>query len=545
MRRFAGVAGAGALLLSSLTGLDGAAAAGSISWGKCQDSDLRKAGGQCGFLEVPLDWRDPGGEKVSIAVSRIKATKGPRQGVMLTNPGGPGGSGLALPAYLLPEVPNSAGTTYDWVGFDPRGVGASRPALSCDPEYWTGPRPAYEPASATKRATNERRWVQRSRNYATACKANGDLLQHARTVDTIRDMEALRIALGVRRISFYGFSYGTYLGQLYATRYPDRVRRMVLDGNVPPNYPGYGDGGRAQAIAFERTMRQFFDWVADHEGAYGLGRTRAQVEAAYYDELATLTRTPVKGIGGAEWTNVIQLAGFAEFLWPEVADAFADWRGGKHVSTRGLYAYAGEVGDDNSYAAFLATVCTDAPFPRSYPQIREDAFATAEQAPFQAWTNLWFAAPCTFWPTPPATAPRIDGSRVKVPILLVHATGDGVAPYAGAVALRREFPTAALIAELGATTHAGSLGGNVCIDDAISAYLAAGTLPARRPGDGPDATCARLALPEPSADDRSIAADPVAEPPTAPPATPEPSGLDALLERLTPRLPGAFGRAAR
>uniref|UniRef100_UPI0017A5DC88 alpha/beta hydrolase n=1 Tax=Sporichthya sp. TaxID=65475 RepID=UPI0017A5DC88 len=492
MRRFEAVATAvgatGALLFASLTAVEGASAASSITWGKCQDSDLRKAGAQCGFVPVPLDWRDPGGAKISIAVSRIRATKGPRQGVMLTNPGGPGGSGLALPAYLLPEVPGGAGDTYDWVGFDPRGVGASRPALSCDPDYWIGPRPAYEPASATKRSADERRWIKRSRTYAAACADNGDLLQHVRTVDTIRDMEALRVALGVKRISFYGFSYGTYLGQLYATRYPDRVRRMVLDGNVPPNYPGYGDGGRAQAIAFERVMREFFDWIADHEDVYHLGPRRAQVEAAYYDELRKLTRTPVKGIGAAEWTNVIQLAGFAEFLWPEVADAFADWRGGKHVSVRGLYQYAGEVGDDNSYAAFLATVCTDAPFPRSYPQIRRDAFSIAKQAPFEAWTNLWFAAPCTFWPTAPARAPRIDGSRLKVPILLVHATGDGVAPYAGALALRREFPTASLLAELGATTHAGSLGGNACIDDAIAAYLAAGTLPPRRPGDRPDAT---------------------------------------------------------
>ncbi len=540
MRRFAAAA-AGALVLTSLTAVEiatAAPAAGTISWGRCADRDLRDAGAKCGVLEVPLDWRNPTGTTITLAVSRIRATKGPRQGVLITNPGGPGVSGLALPAYLLPEVPDDAGATYDWIGFDPRGVGNSRPALSCRPNYWNSPRPAYEPASEAVRSPNERRWIARSKNYAAACQENGDLLQHMRTVDTIRDLEALRIALGVKRISFYGFSYGTYLAQLYATRYPDRVKRMVLDGNVPPNYPGYGDGGRAQATAFERVMTEFFDWVADHDKAYGLGVRGSNVESAYYDELAKLTAQPVRGIGAAEWTNVIQLAGFAEYLWPEVADAFADWRSGKRGSVRALYEFAGEPGDDNSYAAFLATVCTDAPFPRSYPQIRKDAFATAKQAPFEAWTNAWFAAPCTFWPTAAGRAPRVDGSKLQVPILLIHATGDGVAPYTGALAVRREFPTAALIAEVGATTHAGSLYGNSCIDSAIARYLVNGALPDRRAEDGADATCSRLPVPVPSTEDRSVAADPVDTPPGPPPSEPEPSGLEALLSRVLPGGPG-------
>jgi pimeloyl-ACP methyl ester carboxylesterase len=455
-----------------------------------------------------LDWSDPSGARISLAVSRLRANPAARQGVMLTNPGGPGGSGLALPAYLQPAVPDTVGEAYDWIGFDPRGVGASSPAVSCDTEYWTGPRPAYRPASREQRSPAERAWVKRSRSYAAACaEHNGDLLRHLRTADTVRDMNALRIALGEKQINYYGFSYGTYLGQAYASRYPGRVRRMVLDGNVPPNYAGYGDGGRAQAIAFERVMSEFFDWVAAHDTVYGLGVTGRQVRLAYNDELAKLTRRPVRGIGAAEWTNVIQLAGFAESEWPEVADAFADWRSGKYYSTRGLYEYAGEVGDDNSYAAFLATVCTDAAFPRTYRTIRSDAFSIAKQAPFEAWTNLWFAAPCTWWPAPAGNPLRIDGSRLHTPILLIQATGDGLAPYAGAVALRREFPTARLIAEQGATTHAGSLSGNVCIDDAIAVYLADGTLPERRAGDGPDSSCPRLPVPEPSAKDRSIVAD--------------------------------------
>ena len=526
VRRFAAAAGAGLIAFTALGPVQAAPAVEkansgvtrlggvpapktSIAWGPCKDPDLKDARAQCGRLQVPLDWADPGGRKISLAVSRLRADPAARRGVLLTNPGGPGGSGLALPAYLQPAVPDKVGEAYDWIGFDPRGVGASRPALSCDTEYWTGPRPAYRLTSATTRAANEKAWIRRSKAYAAACgEENGELLRHMRTADTVADMNALRIALGEKQISYYGFSYGTYLGQAFASRYPGRVRRMVLDGNVAADSAGYGDGGRVQAVAFEKVMNQFFEWVGDHDKSYGLGLTGRQVRAAYNDELAKLTRQPVRGIGPAEFATVVQLAGYAESEWPEVADAIADWRSGKYYSTRSLYSYAAEVGDDNSYAAFLATTCTDAAFPRSYRTVRSDAFSIAKSAPFSAWINLWFAAPCVWWPVSSGRPSRIDGSRLHVPILLIQATGDGAAPYSGAVDVRREFPSARLLAEQGATTHAGSLFGNVCIDDAIAVYLADGTLPDRRTGDGPDKSCPRMPVPEPSAKDRSLAADP-------------------------------------
>jgi pimeloyl-ACP methyl ester carboxylesterase len=503
----------------------------TIAWGPCQDPDLKHARAQCGFIRVPLDWGFPSGAKISLAVSRLRADPAARQGVLLTNPGGPGSSGLALPAYLAPAVPFHVGDAYDWIGFDPRGVGASRPAVTCDPDYWVGPRPAYEPVPRGERSAAERAWVNRSRAYAAACGAkNRVLLQHMRTIDTVRDMDALRVALGEKQINFYGFSYGTFLGQAYATRYPGRVRRMVLDGNVPPTYPRYGDAGRAQTVAFEAVINEFFGWVAAHDAAYGLGTDTAAVRGAYENELRTLTKRPVRGIGAAEWADVIGLAGQAESLWPEVADAFADWRSGKYYSTRGLYQYADTPGDDNSYAAFLATHCSDSPMPRIYQRVRADAVSIAEQAPLTTWGGTWFGAPCTWWPVAAGRSPRIDGSRLPVPILLIQATGDGLAPYAGAVAVRREFPTASLVAEQGATTHAGSLFGNLCIDDTIAVYLADGTVPRRSGGDGPDKSCARMPIPEPSAKDRSVAADPPSQFPGPPPQ--RPATVEALIGRI-------------
>ena len=178
-------------------------------------------------LRVPLDYNRPGGAKITLAVSRVLHTSSDAdyQGVMLVNPGGPGGAGLGL-AVLGQFVPNNAGAAYDWIGFDPRGVGASTPSLSCIPDYFGYNRPYYVPVTRVP----ERTWLERSESYADACQRDAAaLLPHMKTTDSARDMESIRTALGARRINYYGFSYGTYLAQVYSTLFPLRVRRMVLD----------------------------------------------------------------------------------------------------------------------------------------------------------------------------------------------------------------------------------------------------------------------------------------------------------------------------
>ncbi|HEY0002642.1 MAG TPA: alpha/beta fold hydrolase, partial [Actinoplanes sp.] len=204
----------------------------TITWSACTEPALRAHKAECGFLTVPLDYKKPDGETIQLAVSRVRHTvpTDKYQGVMLVNPGGPGGKGRAL-SVLGSLVPKGAGAAYDWIGFDPRGVGASKPQLSCDGKYTRYNRPAYVPSTAEI----EKIWLQRTEAYAAACaKAGGPLLSHLTTRDTVNDMERIRLALGARQINFYGFSYGTYIGQVYATLHPERVRRMVLDGIVNP-----------------------------------------------------------------------------------------------------------------------------------------------------------------------------------------------------------------------------------------------------------------------------------------------------------------------
>src|SRR3954469_21320371 len=194
-----------------------------INWGVCTNATLVSRGAQCGFLVVPRDYGHPRGAKLKLAVSRVLHKTPTSQGVMLVNPGGPGGSGLIY-SVLQTAIPNGAGLGYDWIGFEPRGVGSSKPAVSCNSTFFHGDRPPYRP---TTRKIH-RQWVARSKAYARQCSGRA-LLQHVKTTDSVKDMESLRLPLGPQKINFYGFSYGTYLGQVYATQPPNRVRRFVFD----------------------------------------------------------------------------------------------------------------------------------------------------------------------------------------------------------------------------------------------------------------------------------------------------------------------------
>ena len=530
----AGALGATGLALTAgvSAAADGAAAADTskIAWSACADTILVTSGAQCGFVEVPMNWSKPSGTKISIAVSRVKAKvpAAQRQGVMLMNPGGPGGSGLVWPAILQGAVPKKVGLKYDWIGFDPRGVGASQPALSCDPAYFDNPRPSYVPTNPKKVTGNEAAWVKRSKGYAAACaEQNGPMLDHVKTVDTVRDIDAIRAALGEKQINWYGYSYGTFLGQVYSTKYPERTRRMVLDGNVAPTYPGYGDGGRGQMIGFEKVVQKFFAWAASHDKVYNLGTSAAAVEKAFYAEQSKLATKPTSGIGAAEWNDAFLLAGYAESRWPAVAGAWADWNDGQPGQISRLYQAAASPGDDNSYAAFNATLCTDGPFPREYAKVRKDAYSIAKEAPFLTWGGFWYSMPCTFWPAKAAKPVTVDGSKVSS-VLLINATLDGATPYAGALAVRKEFPAASLIAEVGATTHGGSLQGNKCVDDAIATYLDTGAVPPRVAGKGPDLKCDRLPQPVPNPLNRNAPADPASSSDVLAPA----DVVAALLDNL-------------
>lgn len=465
-----------------------AAPASTITWGPCQDAWLAANGAECGTLQVPMDHRKPRGKQVRLAVSRVKhkTPDSAYQGVITALPGGPGQSGLGMSA-LGPLLPDHAGDAYDWIGFAPRGVASSEPALSCDPGYVRYDRPSYVPVTPQL----EQAWRTRVRDYATACGAHNDpdLLANMKTTDTVADLESLRVALGVAEMSFYGYSYGTYTGQVYATQHPDRVRRMVLDSTVDAR-DVYYRLNLAEGPGFDRNLNIFFDWVAAHDDVYHLGRTQTAVKAVFDTQLVKLARTPAAGVVGPdEWLDIFQQASYGQPNWPLLGAAFTGWvNNGDGATLEALFEQISGRGDDNGYAAYLAVECTDTQSPTNWTQWRADTWRAFAKAPYFAWQNTWYNAPCAFWPAE-AGKPVNVGSRKVDGMLLIDETLDAATPYEGSLEARTRFPSSALVAVPGGTSHANSLRGNACVDDKIAAYLTDGSLPARKPGQRSDVDC--------------------------------------------------------
>jgi pimeloyl-ACP methyl ester carboxylesterase len=473
-----------------------------VDWQACSDPTLQSFGAVCGTVTVPVDYSKPHGKKIQLAVSMVRHTvpDSQYQGVMLVNPGGPGGSGLiySILQTFVPPPPGGTvggGAYYDWIGFDPRGVGASA-GISCQPYYSHGDRPPYDPANGTLAV-----WLKRSAGYAKSCaqKNDADLLNNMKTTDSAKDMESIRKALGQKVINYYGFSYGTYLGQVYTTLFPTHMRRMVLDANVDPRNVWYV-ANLNQDVAFERNIKIWFAWVAKYDSVYHLGKTETAVEALWYKTRDQLDQHAAGGIvGGDEWTDIFLYAGYYQSTWLDLGDTFVAWV--KHHNQAKLIAEfrsSDGPGDDNGFAVYNAVQCTDVQWPQKWSTWQKDNDRVNKIAPFETWGNAWFNAPCLYWPAKAGTPVTVNGKGVA-PALLVDETLDAATPYEGSLEVRKLYPNAVLLAEPGGTTHAGTLFGNACVDGTIGAYLADGTLPTRKPGNRADAFCAPLPVPVPTA----------------------------------------------
>jgi len=450
------------------------AATAPIGWTACSDPDLH--GLQCGELTVPLDHDQPDGPKITIALDRARhtGTKG-YQGVLLVNPGGPGGGGRNYAADVAAGLPAGLRQAYDVIGFDPRGVGGSRPALSCDKDYFKPVRPDYVPRAPGE----EQRWLDRSKDYAEACgRKYGPLLEHMKTLDVARDMESLRIALGQDKINYFGASYGTYLGAVYATLFPGRVRRMVLDSNVRPSGVWYDDN-LDQDYTFDASMRSFFGWTAKYDSVYHLGHTGAAVQDGYYALRARLGTAPAGGVVGPdELDDTWQIGAYLAPAWPALAAAWSRLvvhdDPGYLVDRYRAWGAAKE----GEFAVYNAVQCTDTAWPRQWEVWKRDTDSIYRKAPYQAWGNAWFNAPCLYWPAKPGTPLTIGGGKRLPKMLLFQATLDAATPFKGGLEMHRLLRGSRLVIEDGGRTHAVVQRGNGCVDEKFDAYLATGRLPA-------------------------------------------------------------------
>jgi pimeloyl-ACP methyl ester carboxylesterase len=451
---------------------------------------------QCASLTVPLDHRRPYGQRITLALSRVPHTATTYQGPLLVNPGGPGGSGLTLAGFVASSLPAKVAAQYDVIGFDPRGVGASKPALDCRPGHFDPVRPDPLPATPAIDKAN----LARARSFAAACgKKYGHLLPYLDTASAVRDMDAIRQALGAKRINYLGYSYGTYLGAVYAKFFPERVRRLVLDSVVDPTEVWY-DANLNQDLAFNDRHRAFLAWVARYDSTYRLGTDPERVEARWYAMRAALGKKPAGGtVGAAELEDTFIPGGYSNGYWPRLAEAFAAYANDRNPEPL-VEAYedfgAVDASGDNSYSIYISVQCRDAGWPRDWRRWREDSWAVYEKAPFLAWNNAWYNAPCAFWPTDSRKPVNVANGKLP-PALLFQATGDAATPYEGAVAVHRLLARSSLVVEEGGGNHGITLSGNACLDKHLAAYLSDGTVP--RGHGAADAVCEALPDPKPAA----------------------------------------------
>ena len=450
----------------------------TLHWHACAGVLGQQGVPDCTTLSVPVNYAQPGGRHISLALDMIPATapRSQQQGIMLVNPGGPGGDGLPLAAEVAQGISPDVAAEYDIVGFDPRGVGSSVPALSCDPGFFSGVRPNYIPPNAAA----EQVLINRAKTYATDCGQRfGWLLPYMTTQDVARDMDAIRAAFGVSKINYYAFSYGTYIGQVYATLFPDRVRRMVLDSIVDPAGVWYADN-IDQDYAFQGRMEAFFAWVAKYDGTYHLGSTAAQVQASWYRVRNQLLAHPVDGrIGADEFDDTFLQGGYLDQLWPGLAQALSSYLNAGLTGDL-ISQYQGNgAQNENEFAVYNAVQCSDVNWPRSFSFWTSDAERVYRKAPFQAWDNAWFNAACAFWPVRgPAKPLQIKGTGLPG-ILLLQGTLDPATPYAGAQDAHKLLPSARMVVVAGGGNHGQSLEqpSNSCVQGYLNAYLGTGSLP--------------------------------------------------------------------
>lgn len=497
-------AGSAAAAAPRTAAVSAAAATQSIDWGPCSESDLQAAGAQCGYVSVPLSYSDPTGPQIEIAVSRIEHTSSAQdyQGVVVTNPGGPGASGLDLNAFLIPVLEQEGFTAaagdYDWIGFDPRGVGSSIPTISCEPNYLGPDRPNYVPWTPSLLDT----WEARSEGYASACASQNaeqtELLGNMTTVDNAEDVNSIREALGVSQITYYGFSWGTDLGQTYATLFPGTLRRLILDSNVNMTRPGFDDFNLDQDPPFNTNEDKWFAWLAKYNDVYHLGATESAVQTLFYSTEESLENNPAGGVVGPdEWVDTFEDAAYYEETWAEWGQVFSDYINDNNTQELvNLYDAVDNPGNDNEFAIYLSVLCTDSAWPQNWSAWTSTSWATFLTAPYAAWGNTWFNGPCQSWPVKAGPLFKVNGDAVPN-ALLIDETGDAATPFEGSLVTRRLFPHSVLLAEPGGTSHADSLSGDLCVDTTIADYLQTGQLPARRPYAPWDKTCPPIAVPVP------------------------------------------------
>jgi pimeloyl-ACP methyl ester carboxylesterase len=467
--------------------------AGAIAWHRCASGpddttgrELDDAGVECADVTVPLDHARPRGRTITVAIARSEAPDPARRaGVLLLNLGGPAGP----VRHVVPAARaamGEAGARFDLIGMDPRFAGASTP-IDC------GWHTNWLPRSAGRDRRSFDAMVALTRDLAERCgRAGRALIPYASTADTARDMDVVRAALGEAKLSFLGYSQGSYLGAVYAQLFGHRVDRMVLDSAIDPALPGTRVL-RTAAPGREAALREWAAWAAVRDGDLHLGATPEAVLGRVHRAYAASARRPLRvgdwrvddtvlpGLLLGQLADDTENAGLAETV--SVLDAAAAGRPAEPTEAMAERLSALLTGDASArHSVQTATLCGDAAVSRDPEWYRREVRRQRAVAPLFGPVAATIT-PCAAWPVAPREAPVRIGN--DVPVLIVQAEKDIDAQLPGARAMHRALSGSRLVVLDDARTHGVYLFRQApCVDDTVGAYLVTGRLPAT------DLTCA-------------------------------------------------------
>ncbi|MET9698498.1 alpha/beta hydrolase [Streptomyces sp. NPDC006529] len=463
-----------------------------LDWHPCAPGPL-----ECASMAVPRDWYHPdAGPDLRVEVSRHRATDpARRRGVLMTAAGGPGSPGTGRAATLAAYGPELA-AAYDIVSFDQRGVGASTRVVCSDQDGVDALFSSGDLRDRSPRALAAA--VGRARDFVRDCERNsGGLLPYITTDQAAHDMDLYRGLLGADTLSYFGASYATFLGAYYATEFPSRVERLVLDSNVDftSTWQSFQLG---QPMSFQRRYEQdFLPWLAANDATYHQGNTPTAARASYERLRAALSAHPLVVEGTAVTANHLDVAtsdamyngqrftSFASVLGvlehPEqasAADRTAVAARFKHLMSAGFVA------------DYFAVTCADTPWNRSGRFWLEQSGKETREHPVVGARALTFASICANWPR--LATPRVEVTGAGLtPALMLNSTKDPATYYEAAVRAHRALPGSRLVTVDGGD-HGQYQNGNPCVDAHVEAYLLDGVLPAG------DTRCPATALPAPA-----------------------------------------------
>ncbi|MER6103914.1 alpha/beta hydrolase [Streptomyces sp. NPDC001832] len=441
---------------------------------------------ECSFMKAPLDYAKPGGETIELELIRARASNPDKRiGSLIFNFGGPGASGVAgLPAFGTTY--DKLRTRYDLVSFDPRGVGRSA-GVECETDQQIDAR--YESDGTPDTSAEVNALVKETKTFALACKKNsGRVLPYVGTTNAARDMDLMRQVLGDKKLHYFGFSYGTQLGGVYAHLFPKNVGRSALDAVVNPTQD-YEQVSLGQAKGFQLALDNFTKDCADRGEACKLpGTTGKEVEQGISGLLTQLEKKPIPGLGTRQLTQTLATTGIAAALysretWPLLEEGVDEADGGSGALLLALADSLNGRADDgrynNSMAANTAISCADS-------KERFTADQTLAKLPeFQSVSQVfgdylgWGLMACTGWPVAGAwTTPDVSAPGAA-PILVIGNTGDPATPYAGAKAMADALGKGVGVQmTYEGQGHGAYNSGNACVQNAVGGYLLDGKVPA-------------------------------------------------------------------